>query len=179
MHGEGSMSTALQPFQPSRADGRSDRQVVYEMMQDAEPNTVFDFDRIADALQVGVAETVTHQRACSAARAANRTLLREKQRSVTVVRGLGYRVIAANEHMGVAVTRRRRAESQIRAGIGMLRGCRLDELSEPQRTLHEGQLLVMSGVYEAVKHVNSRQDRQEKVIDRLKRRVDRLEAPVS
>jgi hypothetical protein len=173
------MTATMKRFQPTRRDGRSDRQVVYELMQDAEPGVVFAHDVIADALQSGVADPITPERASAAARAANRLLLRERRRTMLAVRGIGYRILAACEHVGASLSRRERAESQVRAGLSILRECRLDELSETQRKLHEGQLLVMSGVYDAVRYTNARVDRHEKALRALTDRVVRLEDPLA
>lgn len=162
-------------FHTSRADGRSDRQVVFELMQDAEPGTLFLFARIADALQVGVSDLITHERACAAARSANALLLRERQRSTVAVRGRGYRVIQASEHVGVAVQRKQRAGHQLRAGLALLQRCRLDELSDKERQRHEGFTLAIAGVVTAVDYIHARQQRQEKVIDSLTRRLDKLD----
>lgn len=162
-------------FAPSRDDGRSDRQVIYEAIRDAVPGQVFDYATLAAALQVGVSEPITQERVGSAARAANRLLLREKQRAIEVVKGVGYRVAAAEEHLGLAVSRRHRAETNIRRGIELLRNCRTEELSDVQRNLHEGQFLIMSGVYQAVRYANSRIDRHQKVLQVLTERVERLE----
>ncbi len=163
------------PFTPSRDDGRSDRQVVFELVRDASPETVFPFVQIRLALQDGVENTITQQRVCAAARLADKTLQRECDRVLRVVKGVGYRVAPASEHLGMALVRKDKATMQFRQGVDILRHCRLGELSETERKLHEGNLLVMTAYLSALRHLNARQDRQERVLEVLTKRIDKLE----
>jgi hypothetical protein len=162
-------------FVPSRADGRSDRQVVYEIISRAEPATVITFEVIQNALAEGLDHPVDRQRASAAMRQANRTLLRENQRTVVAVRRVGYRVINASEHRSVAIVRKERAGRQLRDGLMVMKQCRLDEMTENERKMHEGTTLMMSAVVSAVDYLDHKQRKQQKAIEALTARVERLE----
>ncbi len=163
-------------FTASRADGRSDRQVVYELARDIAPGGLIAFDALAASLAVGVDTPITRMRACAAARQANRTLLRNERRCLRAIPGEGYRILEAAEHMGFALTRKERGLTQLRRGVEILQNTRLDELSEAQRRLHEGWTLAMSGVMSAVAHTQRKVNQQESIIATMCKRLDTLEA---
>lgn len=174
-------------FQPSRDDGRSDRQVIYDLVGDNPPETVFQYDALIDALAKGLdGVDIERRRVYRAVANANRTLLREKRLYLSVVANVGYRIIRADEHLPVAINRKQGAIVKLRQGMALLRHARVEELPEAQRVLHEGQLLIMSGLYDAIRESGRRHDKQEQVIDdlrqrqradieELRRRLDRLE----
>lgn len=166
---------AKKPFTPSRSDGRSDRQIVFDLVQMAEPDTLFTFEQIIAALSAGVDKPVTRHRACAASRLANQTLQHEEQRALQVVKGMGYRVVAANEHLGLALTRKDFATRQFSRGVVLLKSCRLDELTDIQRRLHEGTTLVMGAYLGALRHLNARQNRQESALQSLALRIEKVE----
>lgn len=167
------MTVAL--FQPSRDDGRSDRQVIFELVRGAEPDTMFPYAQLTAALQRGTTRSIAPTTVGMACRLASRTLERECQRTLSVVRTVGYRVVRANEHLTLALDRKDRAEGLIKRGVELLEHTRLDELDEPHRTLHQGQMMIMGGFYEALRSTRRRQDAQDRVIEHLIQRVDRLE----
>lgn len=162
-------------FQASRSDGRSDRQVVFEMVRGAEPETVFPYERLSAALQENTGRPITRGVVCAAARAASRPLERECQRTLSVVPRVGYRVVRADEHLGLALNRKDRAELMIRRGVELLQNTRVDELNATQLALHNGQMLVLGGFYEALRSTRRRQDAQERVIRDLVTRIGKLE----
>jgi hypothetical protein len=163
-------------FTPSRADGRSDRRVIYELTQHAEPDTTFTYKKLSDALQEGLDTPVSRDRVYRAVGAANRTLLREQKRYLSVVTDVGYRMIAASEHLPVALIKKDKAQAYLRRGMDLLRNARIDELDATQRTLHEGQLLILGGLYQASRESARRHDKSEALIAQLAERVDRLES---
>lgn len=167
--------TARAPFTPSRPDGRSDRQVLFDLVEAAEPDMTFKFDEILDALNRDLEVPVTQHRVYAAVRDANTTLLRERKRYLRNVRGVGYRVIFTSEAVAVALDKKGRAESYLARGLQVLRNARLDELAPAQRTLHEGQLLIMAGLHEATQRSERRHDKSEALIAELSRRVEEIE----
>ena len=84
---------------------------------------------------------------------------------------MGYRLLRADEHLRVALAKKDTAQTYISKGIALLENARLDELDQAQRTLHEGQLIVMAGLYRAVKDSEARHDRQEQAIREIKKRL--------
>jgi hypothetical protein len=166
------------PFTPSRDDGRSDRRVVYELVQDAEPETLFTYDDIESALQDGLDVPITRPRAYRAIQDANKTLMREKRRALQTVAGIGARVLRSDEHLPVALGRKERAEHQIKRGIELLRNTRVDELDPVQRQLHDGQLLIMAGIYQATRETSRRVARHDAAISEIRERLAQLEGNV-
>jgi hypothetical protein len=175
------------PFESTRADGRSDRRVIYDLVGDNPPETLFDYDTLTAALAVGVDATIDRRRIYRAVTNANRTLLREKRLYLAVVANVGYRILRADEHLPVAIDRKHSAVAKLRQGMDLLRHARIEELPEAQRVLHEGQLMIMSGLYDAMRESGQRHDRQEQVIealrqrqrediDELRKRLDRIES---
>lgn len=165
-------------FRIARDDGRSDRRVVYELAQFAEPDTVFSFEEIQDALQEGVEAPIARARVYQAVAKGNKTLLRERKRYLDSVPGRGYRVIRSDEHLAVAIVKKSRAETQIKTGIDLLRNVHLEELSEPQRTLHVGQLMVLDGVYRMAKASEKRHAQQEQVLEEMRRQQAEIAARI-
>lgn len=160
------------PFTPSRTDGRSDRQVIYDYVSDAEPETVFKYDALIDELSAGLdGDTlIDRHRVYQAVTNTNKTLLVEKRRYLQVVRNMGYRMLRADEHLPAAIDRKQSAVMKLKQGMELLRGAKVEELDEAQRVLHQGQLMIMSGLYDAVRESHRRHDRQERVIEDLRAR---------
>lgn len=167
--------TTHEAFVAVRKDGRSDRQVVYETVKDAPPETVFGYIDLIRVLQDGVDDVVDKPRVYAAVAQANGTLLREQSRYLRVVRGRGYRVLRGDEHLPMSLVSKARAERNLRRGIALLRNVRLDEMTANQQAAHQGQLMVLSGLYGAVKESERRQNAQERVIQDLIQRVSKIE----
>ncbi len=104
--------------------------------------------------------------------------MRERRRAIRTVRGTGFRVLRSDEHLPVALGRKERAEQQIKRGIELLSSTRLDELDTMQRTMHEGQLLIMSGIYQATRETSRRVARQDDAIREINDRLKQLEGSV-
>lgn len=162
-------------FKPSRPDGRSDWRVIYDLTQESEPNTTFTYHELVEGLAAGLDEEIPRPRVYRAVAQANTTLLQERQRFLNVVRNVGYRVIHADEHLPVALGRKERAQTQLKSGLELLRKCRVGELDDNQRKLHEGQLLILSSLVQTVQESERRHERSEAMIAELSKRVDQLE----
>lgn len=163
------------PFQPSREDGRSDRRVLVELVESSEPGTRFSYEQLTEALSQGLDAEVDRARVYRAVRDANRTLLEERSRYLGVVRGQGYRMLSASEHLPTATKHKERAARQMQRGLEILSNTRLDELDPTQRALHEGQLLILSGLHQAVQASHKRHDKTESLLASLTKRVSDLE----
>lgn len=167
----------MQPFTPSRSDGRSDKRVVYELVEDAQPEDKFTYQQLEEALEDGLDNPeISKSRIYRAVATANKQLLREKRRLLAVVKGEGYRMVRANEHVSYSLIRKGKAERQLAAGVHLLQRVRFDELSETEQQLAEGTLLVFDGFYRAIKSSENRHDKQEDTISALTKRVEELES---
>lgn len=159
-------------FTPQRSDGRSDRQVIFDLVESASPETVFEYDDLIAELEAGVDTEVERPRVYTAVRLANKLLLAERRRYLRVVRGTGYRVIRADEHVDVAMQRKDSATDRLRQGLAVLQQVRMEELDENQRKLHQGQMMVMGALYDAMVYSDRRHARTEAVIESIKRQQE-------
>lgn len=167
-------------FMPARADGRSDRQVVLDLVGDSEPETLFTYDDLVAALSVGLDRPVIRRkRVYQSVGSANTLLLRERHRFLSVVRDIGYRVIRADEHVNVAIDKKSRAEKYISRGVQILRDAKVSELSDAERALHQGQLLIMTGLLAATRESERRHNKSEALIADLKRGQEELSARIA
>lgn len=162
----------MEYFKPTREDGRSDRQVIYDVTKDGTPGTLFPYKDLIAALSEGLPDGAKLERVYPAVGMANRTLLREQKRYLSVVRGRGYKILAAEEHLPVAMYKKERAQKTLKLGIEILKNVRMEEMDENQRNQHTGQLMFMAGIYGMVQESAKRHNRQEKAIDELKGRLD-------
>ncbi len=171
------------PFKASREDGRSDRRVIYDLAVDADPDTIFTYDDLLAALSAGTDRQITRAHVYPAVSAANKALLDDRKRYLTVVAKHGYRVIHAHEHHGAALVKKERANGLLKRGIDLLKNVRLDELDAAQRTLHEGQLMIMAGLHQAIQESDRRHKRTDELIQglldsnrQIQERLDHLES---
>ena len=173
------MTAAVMPFQATRADGRSDAQVVYDLVASADPGTAFSFEELEERLSEGLPQPVERNRVYRAVRQGNRLLLRRAQRALGNVRGNGYRVLFAREHLPAAQRHQERAVTHLAHGIEMLKGVDLAQLDPVQRQIHEGYLHIHVGQYEALRYTNKRLSRQEKALDEVRNAAKEMDRRLS
>lgn len=169
------MSTAIVS---TRSTGRTNTQVILELVEHAESNHFWSYAELGAALEKDTPTKFDSRRVCAAVRVANPHILRAFRRELRNVPKLGFRIAAASEHMELATIRDKKARKQIRRGLLTLQNCRLDELDPVTRQLHEGQLLLTSGIFQLTQGLDRRQTRTEQAIHDLFDRVDRLQEQV-
>jgi hypothetical protein len=157
----------IKAFEITREDGRSNAQVVLDLMGDAEPGRTFTFAQIADALSAGTDRKYTRADVRQIAASAYDRMLAEHQRALHNVRGIGYRVAPAADHNRLAIARKRRADVQLERGVSTLQNVRWNELDPEARKAHEGTLMVMSALHQQQRAMEKRQEGIERVIARL------------
>lgn len=136
-------------FQVQRANGKTDAQVIIDLVKDGGAGALYTHDAIMAALSEGSPREYGHHEVSGAIGRANKRLLREHQRRLHAVVGIGYRLAPATEHMVLASGDRRRADAQLRRGLATLRHVRWDELPPEARKAHEGHLMVTEAIYQA------------------------------
>lgn len=137
----------MSAFEITRIDGRSNAQVIIDLTKDAEPGRIFTYPELASALESGADKKYSVSAIRGAVVGAMPRLLKESQRALYSVRRVGYRLAAANEHGPLAVIRKRKADTQLKWGLRILKHVRWDELDPNTRTAHQGQLMVLEGLY--------------------------------
>jgi ribosome recycling factor len=98
---------------------------------------------------------------------ANQRLLEERNRSLSVVRKLGYRVLRANEIVGYAKRHERKAETQVGLALNMLRYTMRSEMSDLERRVHEQYQVGLNGVYTTIRQLNDKVERTDKQVQSL------------
>lgn len=166
-------------FQVSRADGRSNRRVLIDYVATGEPGRTFTYRELIDALEVGSTRRFTERDVQAIVNESMSALMKELDRTLRCVRGVGYRMVAASEHLPLAMDRKRRADVQLLRGVETLQHVKWDELTPVQRELHKGTLLVVGALYQQQSALQARQDRVEAALRDLTTRVDGLSVGIA
>jgi hypothetical protein len=162
----------IEKFKITRADGRSNQQVVIDLVCKADPGALYTYADISEALAVGTDQAFVSSRVQAIVLKSQPRLLKEHQRALTNLAGFGYKMALAKDHVGLSLIRHRKADSQLQKGLHLLRHVRWNEMDENARTAHTGMLLVTEALYRNQKALERRQTRVEDVLAALKSRVD-------
>jgi len=137
-------------FKLIRSDGRSNSQVIMDLVDGKEPGTVFTYQELIEALMVNTERDQDYAKedVQRIVVAACPRLLREQSRALHNVPMVGYRIAPAAYHVTIASHRKERADKQLLRGVQVLQKVRWDEMNDNQRMAHEGQLLVASALYQ-------------------------------
>jgi hypothetical protein len=152
-------------FAITRADGRSNAQVVCDLVCGAEPGTTFTYDEIIASLSDGSETTYTVDTARQAVYTACLRLLREHSRTLHNIRGVGFRLACASDHRRLAGDRKRRADKQMFIGLKTLQHVKWSELDPAAKAAHEGTLLLVAALYENQRSLEARMSRVENAIN--------------
>jgi hypothetical protein len=163
-------------FTASRADGRSNTDVLIALVRDADPGHTYTYAELTAALAAGTDREWTMQQIQAAVRQSRRRTLKEVQRRLDPVIGIGYRLSHAADHSRLALVHERKSQRQLQAAIATLRETRMDELTAPQRSLHEAHLTVTVAIGRQVQYLSRKSHAQDAAIDALISRVERLES---
>jgi hypothetical protein len=153
---------SLALFKATRDDGRSDSQVVVDLVRERAPGDLIPFEDIAAALAVGTDRTFDRQAVRSIVARSYVRVLKESSRALHSVRGEGYRIATANDHRPLARARNRRAETQLNRGLATLQNVAWDEMDPQSRQAHEGQLMLTSALVAQQRSFDRRLARVEK-----------------
>lgn len=151
-------------FRNTRACGRSDSQVIIDLVRNANPGKIFTFDELTTVLAEGSERPWDLDGIRAATSRATFRLSRETQRALISVRGVGYKVAQASEHTMVANDRKRKADRQLSRGLAVLQNVRWEEMDENQRNAHQGQLMMLSAIVSQQKSFERRMVRVEDAI---------------
>lgn len=154
-------------FKITRADGRSNAQVLLDYVQDGRAGQTYTYAELAAALEDGADRTYSRVAVRQIAAAAYDRMLKEQQRALHNIRGVGYRLAPASDHKQLAAQRKRRSDVQLVRGLNTLRNVRWDEMDTETRKAHEGSLMVMSAIYEQQRALERRQSSIEDAVRKL------------
>lgn len=155
-------------FRISRCDGRSNGQVILDLVKDEKPGTVFSYQQLSDALSAGTGKRYARNEVQRIVVATCPRMLKEQARTLHNIENKGYQIAPADYHMTLAHDRKGRADKQMLRGVQLLENVKWDEMDSNQRLAHQGQLLVMSALYQNQKALERRQVAIEKAILQVK-----------
>jgi hypothetical protein len=156
----------------TRLNGKSNAEVIIELVRDTQPGTTFSFDQLRSQLEAGTDQKYSNTSVCGIIRMANVTLLRLHCRELRNVRKVGFVLIPAREHMAVARLRRTKADKQIRRAFLSLQCVRWNEMDSNTRQAHEGQLMLTSAIMEQIRIQGRRQAEYENLVNQKLSNVD-------
>lgn len=145
------------PVKISRLDGRSNGQVILDLVANQAPGTLFSYSDLIAALSAGADK---HYARAEVQRIITKTcprMLKEQARTLHNVPNIGYRIAEAAYHLTLAHDRKSRADQQMLRGVQVLEHVRWDEMDSNQRLAHEGQLLIVGALYQSMKALERRQ----------------------
>lgn len=157
-------------FQPSRADGRSDWRVVFDVLE----KLAFGEEVSHDDLMAELG-TDDRGRLYRAVNRANRELWKTRDRSVGVVKGHGYRMLHPQEMEPLANGYRKQARRKMSSAVAVIDATDLNHLDDQQR---EWIVKVQAGLHLLARAMDSHAARLAKhddLINKLQARVERLE----
>ncbi len=158
-------------FKPKRLDGRSTTNVVIDLIKDANPGDVFEYDAIIHALNAGSSSDYSVVDARNAVIRSKSRLSRDYQRAVRNIPGLGYKIAAASEHREIAIKHKKISERQLSKGIQVLKGVKWNEMDQQSRMAHEGTLMIMSEMHERQQWIERRVKKIEAIISNINKPV--------
>jgi len=158
-------------FAITRDDGRSNAQVVVDLVKDGAPGRIYTIEEFQAALAVGTDRTFDLRAVQQIVRNMTNALEKTYKRTLHAVPTVGYRLACAKEHMGLAVLRQDKANRQLRKGLHILENVRYDEMDENTRSAHEGHLILTSAIYRNQIALESRMRRVEETIQGIRTSV--------
>ena len=156
------------PFKIVRADGRSNQQVILDLVKGAEPGTVYKYADLCAALEAGTNKAYTVPEVQKIVTSACARMLKEQARTLHNVRNEGYRLAPGAYHLTIANDRNAKADRQMSRGLMVLQHVKWEELDANQRLAHEGQLLISGALYQQMKAIERRQDAVERALRRVR-----------
>lgn len=166
-------------FVSSRVDGKSNQQVILDMVGNSPPGTLFTYEQISQELEIGTNTVFERMSVQQCVRLANRRLRHEKKRMLRNVKNVGYTLAHARDHRELSSSCDRKAFRQMRTSMDILENVRQDEMTEQERLAHNAQLAVNAEVYSNLRRHTRRQDYHASIIAQLTTRLDQLEERVT
>ena len=151
-------------FEIGRKSGKSDAEVLLDLVEQAKPGEILDYDLLCRTLSEGTAREYSRQDVQGSVGRAERKLAVGLSRALLNVRGVGYKVALAEEHQTIAGRKRDRSNKLLRRGLTVLQHVRWDEMDDNARRSHEGHLMVTAALCQAVSGIEQRLNRVEDAI---------------
>ena len=157
-------------FQPKRDDGRSYWRIVFDRFSSAAHGEIVTHSELTSL----IGQTDRSLLYASVSRAA-KELRKRCQRDVASLRGEGYRILLANEHVTKAEVHKQRATQQLKIANEVVDATDLAALTSSERELWGKVKRGMVLMYQAITAHEAELERHESLIQSLQHRVDTLE----
>jgi hypothetical protein len=151
-------------FKITRSNGKSDGEVLAEIVSKARPGDLISYADLSAGLGADVPGGFAVRDVQSVVARSERKLATEQKRCLLNVRGQGYRVALAGEHQTIAGRKRDRAKAHLKRGLMVLQHVDWDAMDENTRRAHEGQLMVVGALHSAMSGLDQRVTRIEDAI---------------
>lgn len=152
------------PFTPSREDGQTDADVLAKVIQKHEPGDLFPYGELGRLLEEGTNRKLDKQKVQSILAKTGAQVLKRTAREWVNVRGVGYKIAYAADHLGLSVHRKEKGFRQMKRSLLTLQHTNESELTEDERNKHDGHMLIMTGMLQKVQEHDRRLDRIERVL---------------
>lgn len=153
-------------FEIGRLNGKSDAEILLEVVNSASPGEVLTYGRLAEALGQDSPRQYAIRDVQGSVNRAERKLAVHASRALVNVRRVGYKLALAEEHQKIAGRKRERSTKLLKRGLTVLQNVRWEEMDANQRQAHEGALMVVSALHQAVQGIESRLAAVESAIER-------------
>jgi len=165
------MRQAVDRFVTTRADGRSDTQVILDLVGASTPGKTYAYAELQAALGREKPRVYTVPEVQSVVARALPRLLLEHQRTLKNIRHVGYQLASAADHLPLAHDRHRKGRVQISMAELLLREVHWEEMPEAQRQAHAGTLLIVAQQAAMLRSLHSRMQRLEDTVDSILHRA--------
>lgn len=158
-------------FQPSRDDGRADWRVVFDLVEGIEPGAEIKHQALLEALETG-----DRQRLYRAVGRANKELWATRSRSLGAVKGIGYRMLLAQEMPTLAESYRKQGRRKVSNAVAVIDATDLGALEKADR---EWVVKVQGGMHMLAAAMDAqiaRTRKHQELIEDLTKRVEDLES---
>jgi hypothetical protein len=166
-------------FAPSREDGRSDRQVVIDLVETSQPGDMLYHNEILEELREGTDRDIRREHVYRAANAASRWLIKHSKQALVPVRGQGYRVSVPDDFHGLTLVRRDRASTQLARGNEVVEHAPFGDMSDEIRQAMLPLAILISGAYGQLHAHHRRLARHDDVIAELAETVKKHDADLT
>lgn len=154
----------MQKFVITRANGKSDAEVLVDIVDKASPGDLLSYADLADQLSKGSTRQYKRPDVQGSICRAERQLAVKTQRALLNVRNEGYRVALASEHQMIAGRKKERSGKLLKRGLLVLQHVDWSSMDDNQRRAHEGQLLIMGALSQAIEGIEQRVNKIETAI---------------
>jgi hypothetical protein len=145
--------------------------VILDLVYQKPSGTFFSYKELMEALSRGADKQYTRQDVHRVVTATCPRMLKEQARTLHNIPNQGYSIAPAEFHLTLANDRKGKADKQLLRGVQLLENVKWDEMDVNQRLAHQGQLLVMSALYQNQKALERRQTAIEKAIREVRTSV--------